>query len=521
MIYRNANHTRFEHSLGVFHLAGLLERSLTSSDNRCVILSRDQEGNEIAQDAERANVRDIALLSLGALVHDIGNYPFCHQLQQSMPGQMPDHEQIGSMMVRGLFKGEAFLSADTLGELQVSASLDTLADIINSKSSGNVLSPHEQLFKQMINGPYGLDFLDYMMRDSFYCGFSTGSSADFLIDHCVILCDRESGAMRLGFSHQVMHELVSFAQQRLDLEKKVYSNKTHRIITAMLSRAIALAVDAARLNIHDLHTYTDDGLLSYLEGCQQSRKLIELLRSRNLYEVVYRFDAKKRENGDLSPVVARALELWGPTQVVRLERLIYDEIGELEEGDLLVSFPSPEERTYKEGEALVVNLETGLVGRLRELDPWIREYEAEYAKLRKYLVLLSPRCFRENGLADKVGRRIQSDLENWVLEIHGVKEVREESVQERLSSLSDIQWNILALLLERPFSAEGLGTRIDGRSRSRTTIAYHLGKLNQLGLVRKQRAGRKVVYGISPEYEAVVQRSIAGLGLGKSTQQSV
>jgi HD superfamily phosphohydrolase/DNA-binding transcriptional ArsR family regulator len=368
----------------------------------------------------------------------------------------------------------------------------------HSTGWNHTLSQVHRLYREAVNGPYGLDFLDYIVRDSFYCGFSTRPTVDFLIDHMVLLREPESGAVKLAFTQHVMHELVSFAQQRLDLEKKVYSNKTQRAITAMLALAVLGASQAARVNVHELHRYSDDGLLDDLQDCDEARRIIELIRSRDLYEVVYRFDAKSLE---VNPAVGRALRLWGPAQVNALKQTIYSELNDLNEGDLLLSFPHPEERTCKEGEVTVVNLEDHTVKRLNEIDPWIQEYEREYAKLRKYLVLLSPKAYKEKG--EKVAEKIEKNFAEWVLQVQGIKQLRDESAQGKLTALTEIQWSVLKLLLDRRCTAEELGPKLEGRTRS--TIAYHLGRLDQLGLVAKERRGKKVAYSVSPEYETIVR----------------
>jgi HD superfamily phosphohydrolase len=66
MVYPSANHTRFEHSLGVYHLAEQAFAGLRESDNFCEDMS-EEELDEI----------ETTLLA-ASLLHDIGHPPFSH-----------------------------------------------------------------------------------------------------------------------------------------------------------------------------------------------------------------------------------------------------------------------------------------------------------------------------------------------------------------------------------------------------------------------------------------------------------
>ncbi len=60
LVYPGALHTRFDHSIGVMHVAGRICNKLQESDPK------------------RIEAKDIALVRLAALLHDIGHGPFSH-----------------------------------------------------------------------------------------------------------------------------------------------------------------------------------------------------------------------------------------------------------------------------------------------------------------------------------------------------------------------------------------------------------------------------------------------------------
>lgn len=495
MIYRNAHHTRFEHSIGVFELSCRFHTSI-NSDERIAYFAIKQTADGLRVDTQVENIprfNDSNLLFVASLIHDIGNYPFCHQLERSMALNMPNHEQIGSLIVRQAYKQIQFLGDCELTALGLAEKRDALADIINTKAKTNSLSPVEIFIRDVISGPYGLDFLDYIYRDSFYCGFSTRSAADFLLDHVVILFNPSNNSYEMGFTYHVLHELVSLAHLRLDMERKVYSNKTHKIITEMLAQAVRLALEDARLNLNDLCSFTDESLLEQLK-LSRGRKFVELIRCRKLHEVVYRFDAYKPE---VNPILRQALKVFGSQQIEDLRKRILEEIMDhgMDEEDVLLSFPHPEERTCKEGDILIL-MESGEVRRLNTIDPWIAKYESEYQSMRKYLVLVSKDAFDKVG--DKAKRILQISFPNCVLEIYGITKLSPQTIKERLQMLSDMQMEILKLLVDKAMTAEELGLKVGRKSRG--TILYHLKRLLGEGLVTKERRGKKVVFKVNSQY---------------------
>lgn len=508
LIYRNAHHTRLEHSFGVFELSRRLSSVLRSNDRTTCYSVTKKNGYLETDGPLKGGVpseQEFKTLHIASLLHDIGNYPFCHQLERSLILNLPNHEQVGSMILRGAFTQIDFLSNEDLTALELGDKREALADIINTKSKEASLSNTDLLFKEIISGPYGVDFLDYIYRDSFYCGFSTRTAVDFLSDHTVLFFDQEKQTYDYGFTQHVLHELISLAYLRLDMERKVYSNKTHKIVSEMLARAIRVAIDEARLNVNELCLFTDDGLLSALEhrdSPQESRSLVRLIKSRRLFEVVYRLDALRP---DVNPTVRHALRMWNLQQINELRERIYEELGDksIDQEDVLVSFPHPEERICKEGDIFVL-LESGEVKRLGDLDPWISYYESEYMNLRKYLMLLSGEVFPQVG--DRVRNLLVNNFERWVLEIHGIQKFTVQSLEDKLQSLTDVERSILSLLLKTGLTAEELAAKFE---KSRSTMVYHLTKLSNSGLIRKDRRGKEVIFNLLAEHAQYIQKALS------------
>src|SRR5687768_4780512 len=90
LVYPGATHTRFDHALGVHHLANQALRLLRA-------------GGAL----ERVSEADCAIIPYAALLHDIGHYPFSHALEELEQDRIPGHHEA----LVGHFLGDATVRA--------------------------------------------------------------------------------------------------------------------------------------------------------------------------------------------------------------------------------------------------------------------------------------------------------------------------------------------------------------------------------------------------------------------------
>ncbi len=223
LVYPSANHTRFEHSLGVYHLA---DRALAHLD---------------IEDDRREHVRAAALL------HDIGHGPYGHQTEDLIYRRTGrDHDEITDLLEpdRPQPAGER-----TVGEVLDSHGIDP--DRVAALVRG------EGELGQLVSGELDVDRMDYLVRDAHHSGVPYGT-----IDHGRLL-------RALGF---VDGELVleagnvqtaeSLLLARALMNGTVYRHHVSRIAGAMLERACEQLVDDdAGPSIEDFRRLSDHDLL--------------------------------------------------------------------------------------------------------------------------------------------------------------------------------------------------------------------------------------------------------------------
>lgn len=192
-VFPNATHTRFEHSLGVSHLAGRLAS----------ILQTKQPELEISE-------RDVLKLQVAGLVHDVGHGPFSHTYERAQPGF--SHEVYGiliwHLLARRLDIPEEIVSF-------VDECLDETRRRESSKSWMHNLIHHP-------DGAIDVDRLDYCKRDAHVASVSI----DFDLDR--ILSDWRIGKDGMNiFSQKLAGDILALHRARFMLFDTVYN---HRVV---------------------------------------------------------------------------------------------------------------------------------------------------------------------------------------------------------------------------------------------------------------------------------------------------
>ncbi len=208
LVYPAANHTRFEHSLGVYRLALLYLKQLSYDDRASAAIS--------AADAE--------LFLAAALLHDIGHWPFCHPIEDlRLPG-VPRHEDFAR---RYLLQGELRDVLATDWQLDP----ERLAALLCDPGT----RPADRILASMLSSPIDIDKMDYLSRDSLHAGVPYGRHFDQqrLIGS---LCLNESGdGLAITEKGRTAAEMMVFA--RYVMFSEVYWHHAVRSATAMLERA--------------------------------------------------------------------------------------------------------------------------------------------------------------------------------------------------------------------------------------------------------------------------------------------
>jgi HD superfamily phosphohydrolase len=229
LVYPGALHTRFDHTLGVTHVAGLMAAALE--------LDSDQ----------------VRLVQEAALLHDIGHGPFSHVSESALeryadrtklpPDQTREkiHEIITTHMIR---------TDRDIVRILGQESCDQVAKLLGEGHGQPAL-------KSIISGPLDADKQDYLLRDSRFCGVQYGVFDIHQLHRSLVLVGR-ADEEELMIKPDGIHAAEQFVLAKYYLTTNVYRHKVRLITDQMIVRAIILGIE--RDNNDDLRRlYTFDG----------------------------------------------------------------------------------------------------------------------------------------------------------------------------------------------------------------------------------------------------------------------
>jgi HD superfamily phosphohydrolase len=148
-VYPGAMHSRFVHSLGAMHLM------------HEAIASLREKGVEVTDIEETASMAAI-------LLHDVGHGPFSHVMEHTLVDGIT-HEEISLMMMEEI-KGNGYGVMDNGCGDEWAQVMDVAIRIFKDEYEKHFLH-------QLISSQLDVDRLDYLCRDSFFCGVTEGSVA--------------------------------------------------------------------------------------------------------------------------------------------------------------------------------------------------------------------------------------------------------------------------------------------------------------------------------------------------------
>lgn len=162
LVYPGATHTRFQHSVGVMHLAGIVAEDFTNK----IIAHYGIEAFEGYRPATLIQATRIA-----GLLHDIGHVAFGHAFEKSVlwklnvDQELNNHEKLGYLVYKiGL--------EDTVRKLENQYDLSNLSDVVEKLlSPGDTSKGIIKIYRWIVRDSiYPADVVDFLRRDSYYAG---------------------------------------------------------------------------------------------------------------------------------------------------------------------------------------------------------------------------------------------------------------------------------------------------------------------------------------------------------------
>lgn len=254
-VYPGANHTRFEHSVGVMYLAS----RVTENANFSQLLSEEE--------AE--------MVKIAALLHDVGHGPFSHVFEQLLIKELDKtHEDITTWMIerselKDKLTNTGYKPKD-VGKLAV----------------GKLRKPKRAFLDQIISSAVDVDKQDFIVRDTHHTGAEYGYIDIFRLIHALDVLG-ENLAVDLG----ALSALESLIIARIESFKSIYFHRVGRAAQIMLAIAMEKADEELGLTkfktAEDYLAMDDYTVWTALKNCEQSSQIIENLERRKMLKCAY------------------------------------------------------------------------------------------------------------------------------------------------------------------------------------------------------------------------------------------
>ncbi len=274
LVYPGATHTRFDHSLGAFHVAGGLSGALVQSRS------------------------DQRLVRLAVLLHDIGHGPFGHAGEPILK----KHSS------RSVFEGKQESKIHELISAKIILENEELKRFLSDTERENIVGLLAGTFgdtylHEIVSGPIDADKQDYLLRDSHFTGVKYGIYDQERLKN-TLRVHEDSEERMLAISIDGLHTLEQFVLAKYYMTTQVYRHRIRLITDQMIERAISLGIEEDKIGwLRDLYgydgtnafinnyvTWGDDRLITEIVQHQKgslAKEMFDRLQERRLFKCIF------------------------------------------------------------------------------------------------------------------------------------------------------------------------------------------------------------------------------------------
>ena len=300
LVYPGAEHTRFGHSLGVMHL---VTRAFDSALDNYEAAKGYPLFDEICRKWYKV------LLRLIALTHDLGHAPFSHG-SEALFDENIEHEDYTrriifeteiAQYIREV--GEDFCRTHEVGE-EYRITPELLWLIYGEKTpelNPLYIMPDYKFLKSFMDSELDCDKMDYLLRDSYYCGVNYGKyDLNRLLSSLAVYVNPKDNIMQLAIKRGGIHAFEEFVIARYFMFIQVYFHKTRRYLDMLLVDNIVDILPNGKYpeNIDEYMKYNDLSILGEIKRRESESPKAKSFIERKIMSCVYETPAHSSQQTD-------------------------------------------------------------------------------------------------------------------------------------------------------------------------------------------------------------------------------
>ena len=329
LVFPGAHHTRFEHSLGVSHVGGLMSESMGLSDT------------------------DKEVVQVAGMLHDVGHGPYSHTLEHILHSRGgKDHMTITEGIITGSYdvvdesESSSFKTRQTIPETLEKHGIDpkeisklirgpdasgSERSLFDWKDGSEHFQAEDVTLANMVHGPVDCDQIDYLMRDAHFTGVRHGA-----IDHMRLIRSLRRRGGNIAVDEGGLAALEGMLMARGLMYSAVYFHRVTRVTEVMLSRAVERSEDKLP-GAEQMQRKVDSEIWSDLNSAgDYAKDILTRLKYRRLFKVAKTFRKDELSTDQVASLVEIATN---PDHRRSVEDDIASRAG-LEPGYVAIDVPS-------------------------------------------------------------------------------------------------------------------------------------------------------------------------------------
>lgn len=283
LVYHGAEHTRFGHSLGVMHLTSRVLDSVTKKVPK--LFSENEEENR----AIIAWYRQI--LRLIGLTHDLGHAPFSHASEELFENGKK-HEDYTKQIMCETEIAEYINEIGAKFQSQYGEKFEITPELVwmvyegKDVTNDKFIIPDFFFLQSFMDGELDCDKMDYLLRDSHYCGVTYGKY-DLNRFVSTLTVYKHDNCLQLAIERGGIQALEEFVLARYFMFIQVYFHKTRRYLDKALVNCLKKILPGSKYpdDINEYLSWDDNRVLSQISASEDD--VVVAYKKRKIMSCVY------------------------------------------------------------------------------------------------------------------------------------------------------------------------------------------------------------------------------------------
>lgn len=283
LVYHGAEHTRFGHSIGAMHLTSRAFNSVTQKAPN--LFSDDMEENR------RKTAWYRQLLRIIGLTHDLGHAPFSHASEDLFENGQK-HEDFTRKIITETEIADHICAIGSKFKQEYGEAYDITPELVWMIYEGKQVTdekfivPDFLFLQSFMDGELDCDKMDYLLRDSLYCGVTYGKY-DLNRFVSTLTAYKDDHTLQLAIERGGIQALEEFVLARYFMFIQVYFHKTRRYLDKVLVKSLRSILPNGKYptEVHEYLKWNDSRILNLIADSEASE--VHAFKQREIMTCVF------------------------------------------------------------------------------------------------------------------------------------------------------------------------------------------------------------------------------------------